>query len=72
MHATSRGVSVALWTATAVAAFGIGWITPPPYGPPAPDEETDLSFLPIAGAGADPRWTDASTTLHQVTSAVSG
>ena len=38
MHATSRGVSVALWTATAVAAIGIGWITPPPYGPPAPDD----------------------------------
>jgi hypothetical protein len=38
MHATSRGVSVALWIATAVAAFGIGWITPPPYGPPAPDD----------------------------------
>jgi hypothetical protein len=38
MHATSRGVIVALWTATAVAAFGIGWITPPPYGPPAPDD----------------------------------
>jgi hypothetical protein len=38
MHATSRGVIVALWTATAVAAFGIGWITPPPHGPPAPDD----------------------------------
>ena len=38
MHATNRGVSVALWAATAVAAFGIGWITPPPYGPPAPDD----------------------------------
>jgi hypothetical protein len=38
MHATSRGVRVALWTATAVAAFGIGWITPPPQGSPAPDD----------------------------------
>ncbi len=38
MHTTSRGISVALWTATAVAAFGIGWITPPPHGPPAPDD----------------------------------
>jgi len=38
MQTTSRGVIVALWTATAVAAFGIGWITPPPYGPPAPDD----------------------------------
>jgi hypothetical protein len=34
----SRGVSVALWVATAVAAFAIGWITPPPHGPPAPDD----------------------------------
>jgi hypothetical protein len=31
MHATSRGVIVALWTATVVAAFGIGRITPPPH-----------------------------------------
>ncbi len=38
MHATSRGIRVALWLATAVAAFGIGWITPPPHGPPAPDD----------------------------------
>jgi hypothetical protein len=38
MHATSRGVSIALWAATAVAAFGIGWITPPPYESPAPDD----------------------------------
>ncbi len=38
MHATSRGVIVALWAATAVAAFGIGWSTPPPHGPPAPDD----------------------------------
>jgi len=38
MYATSRGVIVALWIATAVAAFGIGWITPPPYEPPAPDD----------------------------------
>ncbi len=38
MHATSRGIRVALWIATAVAAFGIGWITPPPHGPPAPDD----------------------------------
>jgi len=34
----SRGVSVALWVATAVAAFGIGWITPPPHRPLAPDD----------------------------------
>ncbi len=42
MHATSRGVIVALWTATAAAAFGIGWITPPPHTsphePPAPND----------------------------------
>ena len=38
MHTTSRGVIVALWTATAAAAFGIGWITPPPHEPPAPDD----------------------------------
>ena len=38
MRAMSRGVSVALWVATAVAAFAIGWITPPPHGPPAPDD----------------------------------
>ena len=30
--------AVALWAATAVAAFGIGWITPPPHRPPAPDD----------------------------------
>jgi hypothetical protein len=34
----SRGGSVALWAATAVAAFGIGWIMPPPNRPPAPDD----------------------------------
>jgi hypothetical protein len=34
----SRGVNIALWAATAVAAFGIGWITPPPHRPPAPDD----------------------------------
>ena len=38
MHATSRGVSIALWTATTAAAFGIGWITPPPHEPPAPND----------------------------------
>ena len=38
MHATSRGVIVALWTATAVAAFGIGRITLPPHEPPAPND----------------------------------
>jgi hypothetical protein len=39
MHTRSRGVSVALWAATAAAAFGIGWITPPPHtSPPAPDD----------------------------------
>jgi hypothetical protein len=38
MHASSRGVGVALWIAAVVAAFGIGWITPPPYGPSAPDD----------------------------------
>jgi len=38
MCAINRGVCVALWVATAVAAFGIGWITPPPQRPPAPDE----------------------------------
>jgi hypothetical protein len=34
----SRGIGVALWAATAVAAFGIGWITPPPHRPLAPDD----------------------------------
>ena len=29
MHATRRGVGAALWAATAVAAFGIGWIASP-------------------------------------------
>jgi hypothetical protein len=42
MHATSRGVIVALCTATAAAAFGIGWITPPPHTsahePPVPND----------------------------------
>jgi len=42
MHARSRGVIVALWAATAVAAFGVGWITPPPHTSPqepsAPDD----------------------------------
>jgi hypothetical protein len=38
MRAMSRGIGVALWIATAVAAFGIGWITPPPHRPPAPDD----------------------------------
>jgi hypothetical protein len=38
MRATGKGVSVALWTATAVAAFGIGRITSPPHGPSPPDD----------------------------------
>jgi hypothetical protein len=42
MHTTSRGVIAALWVATAAAAFGIGWIAPPPFTsphePPAPDD----------------------------------
>ena len=38
MRATSRGVIAALWAATAVAAFGIGWFTPRPDRPPAPDD----------------------------------
>ena len=38
MHATSKGVGVALWAATAVAAFGIGWIASPPQEPPVPDD----------------------------------
>jgi len=38
MRAMSRGGIVALWAATAVAAFVIGWITPPPQRPLAPDE----------------------------------
>jgi hypothetical protein len=38
MRTMSRGLRVALWVATAVAAFGIGWITPPPQRPPAPDD----------------------------------
>ncbi|MBW2541547.1 MAG: hypothetical protein JRF15_05585 [Deltaproteobacteria bacterium] len=38
MRAISTGVSIALWVATAVAAFGIGWFTPPPQRPPAADD----------------------------------
>ena len=38
MHATRSGLRVALWIATAVAAFGIGWLVPPPHEPPAPDD----------------------------------
>jgi hypothetical protein len=38
MHATSKGVIVALWIATAAAAFGIGRITSPPQEPPAPND----------------------------------
>ena len=38
MHATNRGAIVVLWTATAAAAFGIGWIMSPPHEPPAPDD----------------------------------
>jgi len=38
MRASSRGVGVALWAATAVAAFGIGWIASPPHEPPVPDD----------------------------------
>jgi hypothetical protein len=38
MHATSRGVGVALWAATAVAAFGIGWIASPPHESPVPGD----------------------------------
>jgi len=38
MHATNRGIRVALWTATVVAAFGIGWFASPPHEPPVPDE----------------------------------
>jgi hypothetical protein len=38
MHTTSRGVGIALWAATAVAAFGIGWIASPPHEPPVPDD----------------------------------
>jgi len=41
MRAVSRGVRVALWAATAVGAFGIGWIMPPPQRPPAPDDLVD-------------------------------
>jgi hypothetical protein len=38
MHATSRGVGVALWAATAVAAFCIGWIASPTHEPPVPGD----------------------------------
>lgn len=41
MRTMSRGVTVALWVATAVAAFGIGWITPPPHRALAPDDLVD-------------------------------
>jgi len=41
MRKMSRGVGVALWVATAVAAFGIGWITPPPQRSLAPDDLVD-------------------------------
>jgi hypothetical protein len=38
MQGMSRGVVVALWAATAAAAFGIGWVTPPPHTALAPGE----------------------------------
>jgi hypothetical protein len=38
MQATSKGVGVVLWAATAVAAFGIGWIASPPHEPPVPSD----------------------------------
>jgi hypothetical protein len=39
MHTANRGIIFALWIATAAAAFGIGWITPPPHvSPPVPDD----------------------------------
>jgi hypothetical protein len=38
MHATNRGVIVALWIATVAAAFGIGWIASPPHASPVPDD----------------------------------
>ena len=42
------------------------------YAHVLPDEETDLSFLPVASAGADPRWTGASSKLRSVGNRVSG
>jgi integrase len=42
------------------------------YAHALPDEETDLSFLPVASAGADPRCTGASTKLRSVENRVSG
>ena len=41
------------------------------YAHALPDEETDLAFLPVASAGADPRWTGASTKLRSVENRVS-
>jgi len=42
MRARSKSIIVALWAATAAAAFGVGWITPPPHTSPqeqsAPDD----------------------------------
>jgi hypothetical protein len=52
MHTMKRGVRVALWAATAAAAFGIGWLTPPPHtSPPAPDDV--VASLRAAMAGGD-------------------
>ena len=42
------------------------------YAHALPDEETDLSYLPNPGAGADRRWTGASTKLRSVENRVSG
>jgi len=42
------------------------------YAHALPDEETDLSFLPVAGAGTNRHWTGTRATLRRVKGAVSG
>jgi hypothetical protein len=41
------------------------------YAHALPDEETDLPFLPVAGAGTNRHWTGTRATLHRVKDAVS-
>jgi len=66
MRATNRGVIVALWTATAVAAFGIGWITPPPYGPAAPDDLVASLRSALGEGDVIERWGRTSSLLERL------
>ncbi len=42
------------------------------YAHALPDDETDLSYLPVPSAGADRRWTGASAKLMSTENRVSG